>query len=87
MSHADPFGAGGKTFKPKITGYHGYREPARTEIALINRIKAKAEEVRALLVEVQAHNDIDARWLAIGQTDLQTGFMAVIRAIARPATF
>lgn len=27
------------------------------------------------------------RWLAIGQTDLQQGFMALIRAIARPETF
>lgn len=27
------------------------------------------------------------RWLSIGQTDLQTGYMAVIRAIARPTTF
>jgi hypothetical protein len=26
-------------------------------------------------------------WLAIGKTDLQKGFMAVIRAIARPSTF
>lgn len=27
------------------------------------------------------------RWLSIGQTDLQQGFMAVVRAIARPTTF
>jgi hypothetical protein len=30
---------------------------------------------------------LDARWLAIGITDLQKGFMALIRAIACPETF
>lgn len=29
----------------------------------------------------------DNRWLAIGKTDLQKGFMAVIRSIAKPTTF
>lgn len=69
---------------PKITGY---RTLTDAEIALINRVKAKAEEVRELLIEVQQHNTLDHRWLAIGQTDLQKGFMAVIRAVARPETF
>lgn len=27
------------------------------------------------------------RWLAIGRTDLQTGLMALIRAVAKPTTF
>lgn len=26
-------------------------------------------------------------WFAIGRTDLQKGFMAIVRAIARPETF
>lgn len=30
---------------------------------------------------------IDKRWVAIGATDLQKGFMAVIRGIAQPTTF
>jgi hypothetical protein len=30
---------------------------------------------------------IDMRWLHIGKTDLQRGFMAVIRSIAQPTTF
>lgn len=29
----------------------------------------------------------DGRWLSIGKTDLQKGFMAVIRSIAKPTTF
>ncbi len=30
---------------------------------------------------------LDQRWISIGATDLQTGFMAVIRGIAQPTTF
>lgn len=30
---------------------------------------------------------LDKRWISIGATDLQRGFMAVIRGIAQPTTF
>jgi hypothetical protein len=30
---------------------------------------------------------LDQRWISIGATDLQLGFMAVIRGIAQPTTF
>lgn len=30
---------------------------------------------------------LDQRWISIGATDLQTGFMSVIRGIAQPTTF
>jgi hypothetical protein len=39
------------------------------------------------LVEDRGSGNPDPRWLAIGKTDLQKGFMAVIRAIAKPETF
>jgi hypothetical protein len=70
--------------KPKITGY---RDLSEAEIALINRVKAKAKEVGELLDEIQPHAATDLRWISIGRTDLQQGFMAVIRAIARPEGF
>lgn len=86
--------------KPQITGY---RDLSAAEIALINRVKAKAEEVGELVAEIEKlgiawiptpgiegpsqDTAIDPRWLAIGRTDLQKGFMAVIRAIARPEGF
>ena len=47
----------------------------------------------AALVPDQAPNDgtalqpLDRRWISIGATDLQRGFMAVIRGIAQPTTF
>jgi hypothetical protein len=34
-----------------------------------------------------AGSELDQRWVSIGATDLQRGFMAVIRGIAQPTTF
>lgn len=65
----------------------GYRDLTEAEIALMNEGKALAEQVREFTERVKATPDIDGRWLSIGVTDLQKGFMAVIRAIARPTTF
>lgn len=68
----------------KITGY---RDLTEAEIALMNEGKALAEQVRLFTDKVKATPEIDGRWLSIGVTDLQKGFMAVVRAIARPTTF
>lgn len=79
----------------------GYRNLSQDEINLINEIKAVAEEVRHLVNRVQRlpepelapgdapHSTVThpARWAAIAQTDLQQGFMALVRAVARPSTF
>lgn len=65
----------------------GYRELTKTETDLINMLKAKANEIGAILEMLKSVPEIDPRWLAIARTDLQTGFMAVTRAIARPTTF
>ncbi len=64
----------------------GYRELRAEEIASMNGIKAKAEEVGALIEKLRDQG-ADPRWLAIGQTNLQQGFMAITRAIAKPTTF
>jgi len=37
--------------------------------------------------EYQAGSSLDQRWISIGATDLQRGFMAVIRGIAQPTSF
>lgn len=65
----------------------GYRDLSQEEVDAMNRVKAKAEEVGRLIDELQSTYSIDHRWMNIGKTDLQTGFMAVIRAIARPTSF
>lgn len=70
----------------KITGY---RDLTQAEIDLMNEGKALAEQVGEYLAKLRGIPDssIDQRWLSIGQTHLQQGFMAAIRAIARPTTF
>ncbi|PWC64000.1 hypothetical protein TSH7_10000 [Azospirillum sp. TSH7] len=65
----------------------GYRDLSQMEIDAMNALKAKAEEVRELLDTIAAIPGVDGRWLSIGRTDLQKGFMAAIRGVARPETF
>lgn len=65
----------------------GYRDLSQTEIDAMNNVKNLAISVGIILDGVTALPDVDKRWAAIAKTDLQTGFMALIRAIARPTTF
>ncbi|MBH1637535.1 hypothetical protein I5U65_20855 [Stenotrophomonas maltophilia] len=68
----------------KITGY---RELTQAEIDLMNEIKAKGAEVGALVDKLKAADSTDKRWVSIGATDLQTGLMALTRAVAKPESF
>lgn len=65
----------------------GYRDLSQTEIDLMNRCKATAEEVGKLAEDVKALPETDKRWASIAITQLQQGFMALIRSIAKPTTF
>lgn len=83
--------------QPKITGY---RQLNPTEVALMNEGKALAEQVGTWIAKLRKHPNVvgpaptgdaltalDQRWVSIGSTHLQEGFMAVTRGIARPTTF
>lgn len=65
----------------------GYRELSQEEIDLMNRVKAIASEVGDLVHIIRGLESTDNRWISIGTTDLQTGFMALTRSIAQPTTF
>ena len=71
----------------------GYRDLSQDEIDLMNRTKALAEQVGSLVTELQglnsdtANHAIDLRWVSIAKTDLQKGFMSLVRAIAQPTSF
>jgi hypothetical protein len=56
----------------------GCRDLTQDEFDLINKIRQKGEELGALIEE---------RWISIGQTDLQKGIMALVRAVAKPESF
>jgi hypothetical protein len=66
----------------------GYRELSAAEIALMNEIKTKGAELGELVQKLRDQTDhIDQRWVSIGATDLQTGLMALTRAVAQPTFF
>lgn len=65
----------------------GYRDLSSEEIALMNDAKSKAEDIGKLIDILNENTSIDKRWLAIAKTDLQKGFMSLIRSIAQPTTF
>lgn len=65
----------------------GYRELTEEDIALMNKIKDQASQVGELVKELSTSLETDKRWVNIGQTDLQKGFMALTRAVAQPTTF
>jgi hypothetical protein len=85
--------------KDQHTLIKGYRNLTQNEIDLMNRIKLKANECGELCAELfkSGANELsppgmegvtaDSRWVAIGQTQLQQGFMALTRSVAKPDSF
>ena len=69
------------------------------EAELINEGKALAEQCGAFIKKLRRHDGvihadgqpalpaIDQRWVSMGSSDLQVGFMKLTRAIERPDTF
>lgn len=54
---------------------------------MMNECKEQARQVGILCDMLFGMDDIDKRWLSIARTDLQKGFMALVRSIAKPETF
>ena len=65
----------------------GYRELNQDEINLMNMVKGLACKVEAELEIVNQAPGTDKRWVAIARTELQQGFMALTRAVAKPTSF
>lgn len=63
----------------------GYRPQTEGNVALVNRNKQSEERVLRILDELAAMPEVDKRWLAIGRTAIEQGFMAVNRSIFQPA--
>lgn len=72
---------------PNVDDVTGYRRLNQEEIDLLNEGKRLANTVGEFVERLQEMPEIDKRWLAIGRTQLQQGFMAVIRSIAKPTSF
>lgn len=64
----------------------GYRPQSQATIDLANEGKILEEQVLRYLDKLAETGEcpIDQRWLAIGRTDIQKGFMSAIRSIFQP---
>lgn len=65
----------------------GYRDLSQDEIDLMNKLKDVAIHVGEAVDLVMSLDSTDKRWASIAKTDLQKGFMSLIRAVAQPETF
>ena len=65
----------------------GYRDLSQVEIDAMNAVKEKAAEVGELISKLEGNDELDQRWVVIAKTDLQKGFMAATRSIAKPDFF
>lgn len=65
----------------------GYRDLSQEEIDLMNEGKSLGEACGAYIEKLRALESTDKRCVALGQTNLQQGFMWSIRAVAKPETF
>lgn len=61
-----------------------YRKLSPAEINQINEIKETELRVGAIVGQVSNLPGVDPRWLAIAKTDLEKGFMALVRSVAKP---
>jgi hypothetical protein len=62
----------------------GYKPQSETAVQLVNGMKVTEEIVLRCLDDLAAMPDVDKRWLAIGRTQIEQGFMAVNRSIFKP---
>lgn len=68
----------------------GYKPQSQATIDLVNEGKALEERVLQYMEKVETFVDEDTgmvtdhRWLAIGRTGIQQGFMAVFRSVFKP---
>lgn len=70
-----------------MSAVKGYRELSEEEISLMNEGKALATKVGEYIDKLNSIEATDKRWVAISKTELQVGFMSIIRAVAQPETF
>jgi cytochrome c-type biogenesis protein CcmH/NrfG len=63
----------------------GYLPQSDQAVAKVRKMKEAEERVLRLLDALAADPEIDKRWLAIGRTSVEQGFMAINRSVFRPA--
>jgi hypothetical protein len=62
----------------------GYKPQTEANVKLVNTNKQLEEVIMRILDMMKTKATIDQRWLAIGRTAIEQGFMAVNRAVFQP---
>ena len=65
----------------------GHRQLSQVEIDDINTSESLANQVGEFVESLEKSDTVDKRWLAIAKTDLQKGFMSLVRSIAKSSSF
>src|SRR5436853_437344 len=63
----------------------GYRPQPTANVEAVNANKRQEEIILRVLDILAKDKDVDQRWLAVGRTHIEQGFMAINRAIFKPA--
>jgi hypothetical protein len=64
----------------------GYRMHTQDDIDLVNDIKAMESQVAALWKRVRDTPTADGRMAAIARTNIEDGFMWLVRSVFKPVT-
>lgn len=62
----------------------GYKPQSDEAVAIVNANKAAEERILRMLDLLRGDAGVDQRWLSIGRTHIEEGFMALNRAIFQP---
>lgn len=62
----------------------GYYELSRLQVHLINDFKTLEQDILRAIQTVAETYHPDKRWMAIGKTHIEQGFMAIVKAITQP---
>lgn len=63
----------------------GYKAQPTENVNLVNTNKHLEENILRLLDAYAQEEGVDKRWLALGRTHIEQGFMAINRSIFQPA--
>ena len=63
----------------------GYRDFTQDELDVINSIKTCEQDVAELYKLIRnTMSEADSQWLSLAATHLETGFMYMVKSVARP---
>lgn len=65
----------------------GYTPQSEANVAAVNQNKRLEEMVLRQLDMLKDNPEVDQRWLAIGRTHIEQGFMSINRSVFKPKRF